>query len=134
MVIKDGFSRYAKLYIIFHKSDAAEAFKHFLADLKVEGIPSEVMVVRSDNGGEFTQGEFGQLRREMIIKQELTTVDSPEYNGEAERGQAMIESAALAARFQASELFPGFDIIPENRRCGRRRGAGLVMRTIGLRQ
>ena len=40
----------------------------------------------------------------------FTTADSPEYNGVAERGLAMIESAALAARIQASELFPGFDI------------------------
>ena len=68
------------------------------------------MVVRSDNGGEFNQEEFGQFWREINIKQELTTVDSPEYNGVAERGLAMIESAALVARVQASELFPGFDI------------------------
>ena len=79
----------------------------FLADLRVEGIPSEVEVVRSDNGGELNQGEFGQLCREINIKQEFTTADSPEYNGVAERGLAMIESAALAARIQASELFPG---------------------------
>ena len=110
MIIRDDFSRYAWLYFISHKSDAAEAFKQFLADLRVEGIPSEVVVVRSDNGGEFNQGEFGQLCRESNIKQEFTTADSPEYNGVAERGLAMIESAALAVRIQASELFPGFDI------------------------
>ena len=111
MIIRDDFSRYAWLYFISHKSDAAEAFKQFLADLRVEGIPSEVVVVRSDNGGEFNQGEFGQLCRERNIKQEFTTADSPEYNnGVAERGLAMIESAALAVRIQASELFSGFDI------------------------
>ena len=113
MMIRDYFSRYAWLYFISLKSDAAEAFKQFLADLRAEGIPSEVVVVRSDNGGEFNQGEFGQLCRERNIKQEFTTADSPESNGVAERGLAMIESAALAARIQASELFPGFDI-PEN--------------------
>ena len=110
MIIRDDCSRYAWLYSISHKSDAAEAFKQFLADLRVEGIPSEVVVVRSDNGGDFNQGEFGQLCRERNIKQEFTTADSPGYNGVAERGLAMIESAALAARIQASELFPGFDI------------------------
>ena len=103
-------SRYAWLYFISHKSDATEAFKQFLADLRVEDIPSEVVVVRSDNGGEFNQGELGQLCRERNIKQEFTTADSPEYNAIAERGLAMIESAALGARIQASELFPGFDI------------------------
>ena len=110
MIISDDFSRYAWLYFISHKSDAVEAFKQFLADLRVEGIPSEVVVVQSDNGGEFNQGEYRQLCRERNIKQEFTTADSPEYNGVAERGLAMIESAALAARIQASELFPGFDI------------------------
>ena len=103
MIIRDDFSRYAWLYYISHKSDAAEAFKQFLADLRVEGISSEVVVVRSDHGGEFNQGEFGQLCRERNIKQEFTTADSPEYNGVAERGLAMIESAALAARIQASK-------------------------------
>ena len=47
MIIRDDFSRYAWLYFISHKSDAAEAFKQFWADLRVEGIPSEVVVVRS---------------------------------------------------------------------------------------
>ena len=59
----------------------------------MEGIPSEVVVVRSDNGGEFNQGEFEQLCREKNIKQEFTTADSPEHNGVAERGLAKIESA-----------------------------------------
>ena len=98
------------MYFISHQPDAAESFKQFLADLRVEGIPSEVVVVRSDNGDEFNQREFGQLCREINIKQEFTAADSPEYNGVAERGLTMTESAALAARTQASELFPGFDI------------------------
>ena len=63
MIIRDDFSRYAWLYFISHESDVAEAFKHFLVDLRVEGIPSEVVVVRPDNGGKFNQGEFGQLCR-----------------------------------------------------------------------
>ena len=46
MIIRDDFSRYAWLYFISHKYDAAEAFKQFLADLRVEGILSEVVAVR----------------------------------------------------------------------------------------
>ena len=110
MIIKDAFSRYTWLYFIYHKFDAAEAFKQILADVRVEGIPSEVVVVQSDNGGEFNQVEFGQLCREGNIKQEFATAYSPEYNDVAERGLAKIESAMLAVRIQASELFPGFDI------------------------
>ena len=97
MIIRDDFSRYAWLYFISQKCDAAEAFKQFLADLRVEGIPLEVVVLRSDNGGEFNQGEFGQLCWERNIRQEFTTADSPEYNAVAERGLAMIGFVALAA-------------------------------------
>ena len=110
MIMGDCFSCYPWLYFISHKSNATEAFKQFLADLRVEGVPSEVVVVRSDNGGESNQGEFGQLCRGRNIKQEVTTDDSPEYKGVAERRLAVIKSAAIAARIQASELFPGFDI------------------------
>ena len=111
MIVRGDFSRYAWLYFISQTFDATDAFKQLLADLRVEGIPSEVVVVQSDNGGEFNQGEVGQLCRERNIKQEVTTAGSPEYNGIVERGLiAMIESAALAARIQAPELLPGFDI------------------------
>ena len=98
------------MYLISHRSDATEAFENILADLRVEGIPSEVIVVRPDNSGEFNEGKFGKLCRERNIKKEFTTADSPEYKGVAERGLAMIDCSALATRIQASELFPGFDI------------------------
>ena len=110
MIMRDDFSRHAWMYFVSHKYDAASAFEKFLADLRVEGTPSKVVIVRSDDGGEFMEGKFGKLWRERKIKQEFTTADSPEYNGVAERGLAMIESAALAARIQASKLFPGCSI------------------------
>ena len=50
------------------------------------------------------------IRDRSNIKRRFTTADSPEYNGVAERGLAIIESAALADRIQAPELFPGFNI------------------------
>ena len=111
MIVRDDFSRHIIwMYFVSHKYDAASAFEKFLVDLRVEGTPSKVVIVRSDDGGEFTEGKFGKLYREQKIKQEFTTADRPEYNGVAERGSAMIESAARAARIQASELFPGNSI------------------------
>ena len=44
--------------------------KKFLTDLRVEGISSEVVVVRSDSGGEFNQIEFEQLCRKRYLRQE----------------------------------------------------------------
>ena len=42
---------------------------------------------------------------ELLIKQEFTPSYSPQYNGVAERGLALIEEAAMAARIQAKVMF-----------------------------
>ena len=41
------------------ESDAADAFRKFLADVRADSVPSEVERARSDNGGEFVRGDFG---------------------------------------------------------------------------
>ena len=68
------------------------------------------MVVRSDDDKEFNAGKIAKLCRQRNLKQEFTTADSSEYNGVTKRGLAMMESAALAATIQASELFPGCSV------------------------
>ena len=70
------------------------------------------MAVRSDNVGELFGGDFGELCRKRGIKQEFTPADSPKYNGVAERALALINDAALAARLQAPELYPGAPTYP----------------------
>ena len=110
MIVRNDFLRHAWMYFVSHKHDAASAFEKFLAYLRVEGTLSEVVIVRYDDGGECMEGKFEKLCRERKIKQEFTTADRTEFNGVAERGLAMIESAALGARIQASELFPGYSI------------------------
>ena len=60
------------------------------------------MVDSSDDGKELNAGKFAKLCRQRNIKQEFIAADSSEYNGVAERGLAMIESAALAATIKAS--------------------------------
>ena len=64
MIIRDGYSRYAWMYFISHKSDAADAFAKFLSDIRLERVPSEVVVVRSHDGGDFSEGKFGKLCRD----------------------------------------------------------------------
>ena len=82
-------------------------FEQLLADTRTDGVPSKVVVVRSDGGDEFRGGTFGELCRSRGIKQELTTAGSPQFNGVAERALDLIEMAAMAGRIQARELFPG---------------------------
>ena len=81
MIVRDDFSRHAWMYFVSHKYNAASAFETFLADLRVGGTPSKVVIVRSDDRGEFMEGKYGKLCRERKIKQEFTTADSSEYNG-----------------------------------------------------
>ena len=61
MIVKDDFSRYSWVYFLERKSDAAEAFRKFLEDVRADGMPSEVEIIRSDNGGEFFGGDFGYV-------------------------------------------------------------------------
>lgn len=62
VVVRKDHSRFAWVYFIRHKSDAAEAFEQFLADTRSEGIPSAVVVVvRLNDRGKFLGGTFGAL-------------------------------------------------------------------------
>ena len=106
LIVRDDCTRFTRVYFFRHKSDAASAFKSFLAEVRADGTPSAVMAVRSDNGREFFGGAFGELCRKCGIKQEFTPADSPKYNGVAERALALINDAAVAARIQATELYP----------------------------
>ena len=90
-----------------HKSDAAKMFVQFLADARADGVPSTVVIVRSDGGGELRGGKFGDLCRSRGIKREFTTADSPQINGVTEDVLGLIETAAMAGRIQARELFAG---------------------------
>ena len=56
MITRDDCSRFAWMYFISHKSEAADTFGRFLSDLRFEGVPSDVVVVRSYDGGEFSEG------------------------------------------------------------------------------
>ena len=98
LIVREDFSRYTWVYFMRHKSDAAEMFEQFLADTRTDGVPSKVVIVRSDGGGEFRGGKFGELRRSRGIKQEFTTADSPQFNGVAEPALGLIETAATAGR------------------------------------
>ena len=107
LIVRDDFSWYTWVYFMRHKSDAAEMFEQFLVDTSADGVPSNVVIVRSDGGGEFRGRKFGDLCRSRDIKQEFTTADSPQFNGVAGRALDLIETAAIGRRIQARELFPG---------------------------
>ena len=106
LIVRDDCTRFTRVYFLRHESDAASAFESFLAEVRADGTPSTVMAVRSDSGREFFGGAFGELCRKRGVKQEFTPADSPKYNGVAERVLGVINDAAVAARIQATELYP----------------------------
>ena len=55
-----------------HKSDAAEIFQQFLTDTRADGVPSRVVIVRTDGGGEFRGG-----RLETCVDHEVSSRNSP---------------------------------------------------------
>ena len=76
MLVKDDYSRHTWVYFLKHKSEQGNAFRKFLADAHADGVPSKVEMVRSDNGGEFFGGEFGEVCKQHCIKLEFTNGDS----------------------------------------------------------
>ena len=64
LILRDDSSRYAWMYFVSHKYDAANAFETFLPDQIVEGTPSEVAMARLDDGEEFKEGKFGKLLKQ----------------------------------------------------------------------
>lgn len=52
LIVRDDFSRYTLVYFMHHKS--TELFEQFLAYIRADGVPSKVIIDRSD-GGEFRE-------------------------------------------------------------------------------
>ena len=119
MIVRDDYSRSTRVFFLRTKDETATYFSKYLTEI----APRKVEVVRSDGGGEFSKGAFGALCRTEKIRQELTTADSPQYNGVAERQIAIIEAAGLAARIQASAKCPN-EVFPPV--CGPSKLVGLV--------
>ena len=112
LIVRDDCTRFTRVYFLGKKSDAASAFKSFLAEVRADSAPSAVIAVRSDNGREFLGEDFGKLCRKRGIKQDFTPADSPKYNGVAAQALALITDTALAARIQAPVLYPGAPAYP----------------------
>ena len=95
LLVKDVFSRFSAVYFMRSKSEVSKYFKQYLPDHRFSGTPSPVETVRIDDAAEFKSGYFADLCRGRGIRQEFTAANSPQFNGVAERGTAMIESTGM---------------------------------------
>ena len=69
MIVRDDYSRESWLYFLRRKSDSDSAFNRFLANVRADGFPSAVHIVRSDNGGEFFGSKFRTVCGDLLINQ-----------------------------------------------------------------
>ncbi|CAN0482948.1 unnamed protein product, partial [Discosporangium mesarthrocarpum] len=111
-VIRDDFSRFMRVYPLKAKSDAYGALELFLAENNADKVNHVVLTVRSDDGGEFMGGHFGDLCKHIRIRQEHTTANHPQLNGVAERGLGLVEAAQMSARLHATELYSHVVCLP----------------------
>ena len=108
LLVKDDFSRFSAVYFMRSKIEVSKYFKQYLADHRFSGTPSPEETVRTDDAAGFKSGYFADLCRERGIRQEFTTANSPQFNGVAERGIAMIESTWKAFKRNVCSLVWAF--------------------------
>jgi len=66
------------------KSKVARHLHAFVAQVELE-TGHKLKVLRSDGGGEYTAGEVQSFLKDKGAKHEMTTADTPQHNGVAER-------------------------------------------------
>lgn len=91
----DDYSRFTWILFLKTKNEVFQCFKEFNA--LVENQPSrKIKVLRSNNGGEYTKGEFVDFCTSEGIRHEFTIPYTPQQNGVAERKNKAIVGAARA--------------------------------------
>jgi len=108
----DDYSRRLWVYPIKKKSDVFAIFKEFKAKLELES-GKKIKCLRTDNGGEYIDGDFLTFCRQSGIQRHFTVAHMPQQNGVAElnrtlleRTQAMLRTAGLAKSFWQKLLKP----------------------------
>ena len=79
----DDYSRKCWIYFLKAKDEVLSKFKEFKALIENHS-EKRIKTLRSNNGGEFTSGEFNDICKKAGIKRELTTPYNPQQNGVAE--------------------------------------------------
>ena len=88
MLCVDDFTRFKFIRSLKHRSDAAKELRELVAEhIAPAGI--KIGTIRTDGEGEF-EGELQSLLKEMGIKRETTSPDTPQYNGVVERALGLL--------------------------------------------
>ena len=91
----DDYSRFTWILFLKTKGEVFQRFKEF--KVLVENHTSRnIKVLRLENGGEYTKGEFVDFCTSEGIRHEFTVPYTPQQNGVAERKNKAIVGAARA--------------------------------------
>eukprot|EP00253_Pinus_taeda_P013514 PITA_13514 len=91
----DDHSTRTWIYFLKTKSEVFKQFQEFRALVETQ-TGRKIKSLRSDNGGEYTLGEFVDYCVEVGIRREFTVPYNPQQNGVAERKNKSIVGAAKA--------------------------------------
>jgi transposase InsO family protein len=80
----DDYSRFTWVYLLTHKSDFYQAYRNFHSMVQTE-FSTEIKVLRSDLGGEYSLGEFIEFLASHGTIHQSSCTDTPTQNGRAER-------------------------------------------------
>eukprot|EP00253_Pinus_taeda_P021000 PITA_21000 len=107
----DDYSRKVWIYMLKRKADVLNVFKQFKVMVE-KRTGKSIKYLRTDNGGEFTSGEFEQYCKDEGIVRHKTVVYTPQQNGVAERmnqnlmerSRSMISNANLQKELWAEAV------------------------------
>ena len=107
----DHHTHYCWVYSLKRKDQTYSCFKEWKAEVE-NHTGQRLKTLRTDNGGEYTSGEFQAHLKDCGIRHELTIPKTPEQNGAAERlnrtlveaTRAMLLDSQLPQRFWAEAV------------------------------
>ena len=102
----DDKSRMAWVYLMSRKGQTFSCFMEWMKLVERQS-GKKLRTLRTDNGGEYTSGEFNDFLVDYGVEHQVTVPASPQQNGVAERynrtliemARTMVHSAGLAMKF-----------------------------------
>ena len=112
IIFRDDATRMSWIYFMRKKSESPDALDQFLAGTREYGPPR---ILRTDDAPQLKACKFDEICRNLYIKREFTSANTPQLNGVAERGLTFIEKVAKTSGYQAKVSFVGMDLPPMDR-------------------
>ncbi len=97
LTLIDDYFRLARIYCLKIKDESGDALEKFLITTRnLLGKDEKVCYIRSDQGTEFTWGQFMEVMKREKIEADYSPPATPELNGVAERFNRAIEGKIRA--------------------------------------